>query len=372
MKLFPYQNYLFQKIQKLSWTLIFLVVVTSSIGIINIHSAADGLKTTASFAHLFLGILIMFIIALTPKNVIMRLSAPLYILGIFLLLIVAFYGVSVKNSQRWIDLGLFRFQPSEIMKIAVPLFLAWIIHYLSERSNWIQIPLMIVIIAIPSYLIINQPDLGTAVLIMISGFAVIYLAGLPWKVIISGGLLLIAITPLYWFYFMKDYQKLRILTLFDPYSDPLGKGYHTIQSVIAVGSGGVIGKGYQLGTQTQLKFLPEPHTDFAFAVLAEEWGFMGFMILISLFIVIIYKCTQITLNSFSKFDRLLAGSLTITLFIYMFINIGMVIGILPIVGVPLPFISYGGTTTVVTYATIGLILSCGWRPRPDELIKPLL
>lgn len=371
----PNQNYVeffLHRLTQINWNIVILATILSIIGILNVHSATDGEKTLTSIFHLLLGLSVMIVIAVSPNNWIMRMAIPLYLFGVFLLIMVAIVGTSAKGAQRWLDFGILRFQPSEIMKFAVPLFLSWIIHYLHERSQWIQVSLMLAILATPVFLIIRQPDLGTAILITVAGLAVIYLAGLPWKIIIAGTILTFAYAPIHWNYFMEDYQKNRVLTLISPYSDPLGKGYHTIQSTIAVGSGGILGKGFQDGTQTQLNFLPEPHTDFAFAVLAEEHGFVGFMILLGLFLLLIFNGLKVSLNSYTKFGRVLAGALTITIFVYFFINMGMVIGILPVVGVPLPFVSYGGTSTVITYVMLGLILSCSRKPNENELIRPLI
>lgn len=366
------QHIILHRLSQINWQIIFLALILSIMGIANVHSATDGGKTVTSIMHLFLGIIIMFVIALSPIQLLMRSAIPLYLAGVILLILVEFVGVSAKGAQRWLDLGFIRFQPSEIMKIAVPLSMAWIIHHLYEKSYWMQIPIALVVISIPFLLILIQPDLGTASLVFVSGVAVIFLAGLPWKVIFSAVFTTVLSLPIMWMYVLKPYQKNRVFTLIDPSTDPLGKGYHTIQSVVAVGSGGILGKGYNQGTQTQLNFLPEPHTDFAFAVVAEEWGLVGFVTITLLFSFIVFKGLNIALFSYTKFGRLLAGAFSITLFVYFFINIGMVIGILPIVGVPLPFISYGGTNTLITFATIGIILCCGRRPPEDDLIRPLM
>lgn len=359
---------IYSRIQDINGYLVVMALVLSLCGIMNIHSATGGDRTLVACFHVALGLILMLSLAMMPVEWIMRISLPLYVIGVFLLIMVMFFGVSAKGAQRWLSLGFIRFQPSEMMKLAVPMVIAFALHHLHERKRWMQFPLALLVLTLPFLLIVKQPDLGTALLVAASGLLVIYLAGLPWKLIIGGAVLGALLTPIYWQYGMKDYQKHRVMTLIDPYNDPLGKGYHIIQSTIAIGSGGILGKGYQQGSQSQLDFLPEPHTDFAFAVWAEEWGFIGFLLLLVLNLLLVQQCLKCALQSYSLFGRLLAGSLGLTFFVYVFINTGMVSGILPVVGVPLPFISYGGTSALITFAMMGMILACGKPIKEADII----
>jgi rod shape-determining protein RodA len=270
---------------------------------------------------------------------------------------VLFFGVGAKGAQRWLDLpGLPRFQPSELMKLALPAMVAW---WLTRHRLPPKLPDLViaaVLIAIPVLMIAKQPDLGTSIIIAGSGFFVVFLAGISWRllgVLIGAGL---ASLPVLWS-IMHDYQRARVLTLFDPASDPLGAGWNTIQAMTALGSGGVFGKGYAAGTQAQLKFLPESHTDFIIAVLGEELGFFGIATLLVLYVLILGRCLLLTIRAESQFGRLLSGSITLTFFVYLFVNLGMVSGVLPVVGVPLPLISYGGTSVVSLLVGFGLIMA---------------
>jgi rod shape determining protein RodA len=285
-----------------------------------------------------------------------RYSTILYGIGVTLLVAVLIMGQIGKGAQRWLDLGFFRFQPSEMLKITAPMMIAW---YLSENTlppKWKQMGIAGLLILIPTLLIAKQPDLGTSILVFSSGAMVIFFAGLSWRFIISIGTIIASLTPIIW-HFMRDYQRARVLTFLDPEADPLGRGYHIIQSKIAIGSGGIYGKGWQGSTQAQLDFLPESSTDFIFAVFAEEFGLSGCLVLITLYIVIISRCLYISIQAQDSYSRLLAGSLSFTFFVYVFVNIGMVIGILPVVGVPLPLISYGGTSMVTLLAGFGILMS---------------
>lgn len=285
-----------------------------------------------------------------------RHSVLLYSLGVGLLVGVLMVGEIGKGAQRWLDLGFFRFQPSEMIKITTPMMVAW---YLSEHAlppRWIQIGLAGLLIIIPTVLIAKQPDLGTSLLVASSGVAVIYFAGISWRFLGATLLTLAALTPVLW-HFMHDYQRGRVLTLLNPEADPMGKGYHIIQSKIAIGSGGIYGKGWLGSTQAKLDFLPESSTDFIFAVFAEEFGLFGCLGMLLLYILIISRSLYIAVQAQDTYTRLLAGSLTITFFVYVFVNIGMVIGILPVVGVPLPLISYGGTSMVTLLAGFGILMS---------------
>ncbi len=298
----------------------------------------------------------MLLIAQIHPNHIKRYAINLYLIGIALLLAVLFFGEIGKGAQRWLDLGFFRFQPSEMIKITTPIAIAW---YFSEHSippRWKEFFIASLLVAIPTILIAKQPDLGTAILIASSGAAVFFFAGISWRIILSSGSVLIALLPVLW-HFMHDYQRARVLTFLNPESDPLGKGYHIIQSKIAIGSGGLYGKGWLASTQAKLDFLPERSTDFIFAVFAEEFGLWGCLCLLFLYLLITLRALYIAVEAQDTFSRLLAGSLSFTFFVYVFVNIGMVIGLLPVVGVPLPLISYGGTSMVTLLIGFGILMS---------------
>ncbi|MDH5327009.1 MAG: rod shape-determining protein RodA [Gammaproteobacteria bacterium] len=300
----------------------------------------------------------LFVLAQIEPNTLKRWVPWVYILGVTLLLIVMFFGDVGKGAQRWLDLGLFRFQPSEIMKLAVPLMVAW---YLSEQHslppNGKSLLMAALIIGTPVILIAKQPDLGTAILVASSGIFVLFFAGISWRLVTALGTLAAACAPIVWYFMMHDYQRRRVITLLNPESDPLGAGYHIIQSKIAIGSGGIYGKGWLNGSQSQLNFLPEHSTDFIFAAFSEEFGLLGISILLTIYLFLVVRGILIAVQAQDTFTRLTAGSLTMTFFIYVFVNIGMVIGLLPVVGVPLPLISYGGTSIVTLMASFGILMS---------------
>jgi len=285
-----------------------------------------------------------------------RWSPWLYILGTLMLIGVLAFGDVGKGAQRWLDLGVIRFQPSEMVKLAVPMMIAW---YLADKAlppTWQRLALAAVLIVLPVLLIAKQPDLGTSLLVASAGAFVLFLAGISWRLI--AGLLALgaAAAPVLWF-LMRDYQKQRVLTFLDPEKDPLGAGYHIIQSKIAIGSGGIWGKGWLNGTQSHLDFLPERHTDFIFAVLSEEFGLVGVVTLLLLYLFVILRGLYIATRAQDTFGRLLAGSLTLVFFVYLLVNAGMVSGLLPVVGVPLPLVSYGGTSLVTLMAGFGMLMS---------------
>jgi rod shape determining protein RodA len=309
-----------------------------------------------------LGLGAMLAIAQIAPRTMQSWALPVYLVGVALLVAVIFFGVSSKGAQRWLNIGI-RFQPSEIMKLAMPVMVAWYIsrYHLPPKYRVLAIGLLIV--AIPTRLIMMQPDLGTSILIASSGLFVLFFAGLHWRLILTA----CALAPIaiygFWQYGMHGYQKVRVLTMLDPESDPLGAGYHIIQSKIAIGSGGIEGKGWMQGTQSQLEFLPERHTDFIFSVLSEEFGLIGVITLLALYFFIIARGLYIAINAQEIFGKLLAASITLTFFVYIFVNIGMVSGLLPVVGVPLPLISYGGTSMVTLLAGFGIIMSVATHKR---------
>ena len=291
----------------------------------------------------------------SPKY--LRLWAPwVYALGVLLLVIVAFVGDASKGAQRWLDLGVIRFQPSELMKLAVPMMCAWLLHERPLPPDLKLLALMAIVILVPVGLIAEQPDLGTALLIAASGIFVVLLAGLRTRVIVAVLALVPALAWVAWG-FLHDYQRKRVLTFLDPESDPLGAGYHIIQSQIAIGSGGIFGKGWMNGSQAQLEFLPERSTDFIFAVVGEEFGLLGLLLLMALYLFVIGRGLFMAIECQDTFARLVAGSISLTFFVYVFVNAGMVSGLVPVVGVPLPLVSFGGTSMVTLMAGFGILMS---------------
>ncbi len=339
----------------------FLLAVALSIvgvGLVTLFSAADQsvARMTSQAMSLAFALALMWIVANIPPQTLARVAVPLYVAGIVMLVGVALFGTVVNGSRRWLNLGFARFQPSELMKIALPLMLAWYFQKFEGRIGWKDFAIASVLIVVPVYLIKRQPDLGTSLLIGASGFYVLYLAGLSWKVIVGLLALGSAAAPLVWGH-LADYQRMRILTFLDPARDPLGAGYHSSQASIALGSGGVVGKGWLNGTQTHLDFLPERHTDFIFAVFGEEFGLIGNAVLLLLYLLLIGRGMMIAANASTLFGRLMAGTVTLMYFTYAFVNMGMVSGILPVVGVPLPLVSYGGTAMVSLFIGLGVLMS---------------
>ncbi|MGQ9659571.1 MAG: rod shape-determining protein RodA [Thermochromatium sp.] len=299
---------------------------------------------------------IMFAIAQIPPAQVKRWSLGLYGIGVLMLVAVLLIGDISKGAQRWLDLGIIRFQPSELLKLAVPMTVAWVLAQRPLPPRLPGILLAAVLSLIPSGLIAKQPDMGTALLVLSAGLAVLFMAGLSWRMIIGLAALSAAMAPWIWMH-MQDYQRARVIALLDPQSDPLGSGYHIIQSQIAIGSGGLSGKGWLNGTQSHLEFLPERHTDFIFAVIGEEFGFTGILALMALYLFIIGRGLVIAASAQDNYERLLASGLTLVFFVYLFVNTGMVSGLLPVVGVPLPLISYGGTSMVTLMAGFGILMS---------------
>ncbi|WP_036252286.1 rod shape-determining protein RodA [Methylobacter sp. BBA5.1] len=334
------------------------LVLASMVSFVVLYSAGsqDTGILIRQAARIGLAFALMTVLAHINPYQFKRYSALLFGLGIMLLIAVLIMGQIGKGAQRWLDLGFFRFQPSEMIKITTPMMIAW---YLAEHSlppKWKQLSIAGVLIIIPTLLIAKQPDLGTSLLVASSGAGVLFFAGLSWRFILAIIASLAALTPVVW-HLMHDYQRGRVLTFLNPEADPMGRGYHIIQSKIAIGSGGIYGKGWLGSTQSELDFLPESSTDFIFAVFAEEFGLFGCLGLLILYLLIIGRCLYIASQAQDTYSRLLAGSLAFTFFVYVFVNIGMVIGILPVVGVPLPLISYGGTSIVTLLAGFGILMS---------------
>lgn len=339
-----------------------LLLMAAGLGIL--YSASDGSMEIVQrqVVRLSIALLVMFFVAQIPQHQLYLWAPWFFALGIILLVLVLVVGDVGKGAQRWLDLYVIRFQPSEMMKLVTPLMLAWYLcekHYPPKLSALL---ISLVLVILPTLLIARQPDLGTALLVAAAGFFVIFFGGLRWRILFGALFAMLALIPVLW-QFMHDYQKQRVLTLLDPESDPLGSGYHIIQSMIAIGSGGLYGKGWFNGTQSQLDFLPERTTDFIFAVFAEEFGLMGAIVLLSLYAFIIIRGLYIAANAKDSFGRLLAGSLSLTFFVYLFVNVGMVSGILPVVGVPLPLVSYGGTSMVTLMAGFGMLMSISTNRR---------
>ncbi len=329
-----------------------------ALGLTVVYSASGASleRLGAQGRNLAIALLALWMFAHIPPQTLMRLALPAYAVGLALLVGVALFGELRNGARRWLNLGVTTIQPSEIMKIAVPLALAWYFHRHEEALRLRDFVVAAVLMAIPVGLIARQPDLGTALLIFASGFFVIFLAGLSWRVLASLAAAGAASVPLIW-PMLHGYQRQRLLTLLDPSEDPLGAGYHIIQSTIAIGSGGILGKGWLNGTQAQLDFVPERSTDFILAVFGEEFGLVGNVALIVLYVLIIARGIMIAANASTVFARLTAGAITLTFFTYAFVNMGMVSGILPVVGVPLPMVSYGGTALISMLAGFGILMS---------------
>jgi len=339
-------------------SLLLITVLLMGLGLATVHSATFDANDRLfdQVLNMAVGLVVMWSIAQVPPQKLMRFAVPLYIVGVILLILVFVAGVKVNGARRWLSLGVTRIQPAEILKIAMPLMLAWYFHKYETVLRWQHYLIAAVLLIVPFGLIAKQPDLGTAILVGAAGFYVIFFAGLPWKVILGMVVAGASAAPLVWS-MLHGYQRKRILTLIDPTTDPLGAGYHIIQSTIAIGSGGIFGKGWLQGTQTHLEFIPERHTDFIFAVFSEERGLIGNGILLFLYLLLIGRGLYITANASTMFSRVLAGSITLSFFTYVFVNIGMVSGILPVVGVPLPFMSYGGTALVTLGLSLGILMS---------------
>ena len=338
--------------------------ILAIISLVVLYSASGkNLSVVGSQAMKFLlGVVVMLSVAQLPRRII-RNSAPwLYGVGLLLLLLVMIKGSSAMGAQRWLDLKIVRFQPSEIMKLAMPLFCAWYVHERPLPPSLRDIAILTIVILIPTALIAKQPDLGTALLVFAAGSTALLLSGLRKRYILGVLLLMIPAAWIGWTH-MHDYQRQRVITFLDPQSDPLGSGYHIIQSQIAIGSGGVFGKGYLNGSQAQLEFLPERATDFIFAVIGEEWGLIGLATILLLYLFIIGRCLYIASNAQDTFSRILCGTLALTFAVYVFVNTGMVTGLLPVVGVPLPLISYGGSSMVTLMAGFGFIMAIQSRRR---------
>jgi len=354
-------EYLARLLQRIHLDVPLLVglLITVTVGLFVLYSATgqDLAAVERQLLRMGLAFTVMLVVAQISPQTLKRWTPALFAMGIMLLMAVLIIGEIGKGAQRWLDLGVVRFQPSELMKLAVPMMVAWYLADVPLPPRPWRLVVSLVIIAVPVLMIAKQPDLGTALLIAAAGFFALFLAGLRWRIILGAIILAAAAAWPLWHYVLHDYQRARVLTFLNPERDPLGSGYHIIQSVIAVGSGGIYGKGWLNGTQSQLDFLPERHTDFIFAVFSEEFGLMGETLLLGLYLFIVARGLYIATQAQDTYSRLLAGSLSLTFFVYVFVNTGMVIGLLPVVGLPLPLISYGGTSMVTLMAGFGILMS---------------
>ena len=342
-----------------------LIIYVMSLFLLYSADGQDIGRLESKTMHTVIGFALIWLIARTKPQTLAKFAPPAYLLGVLMLVGVHFFGVTVNGSTRWLNLGI-RIQPSEIMKIALPMMVAWYLQRNSGNLRWHHYLTATVIVMVPVFLILKQPDLGTATLIMASGLFVVFFAGLPWKVILAALVAAVAALPLMWNYVMHDYQKTRVLTLLDPTKDPLGDGYHIIQSMIAIGSGGVWGKGWLNGTQTHLDYIPESTTDFIFAVYGEEFGLIGNFLLLAVYLIILARGLYIAAQAPNLYSRTLAGALTMTFFCYAFVNMGMVSGILPVVGVPLPLVSYGGTATLSIMTILALLMGIANQKKDNQ------
>lgn len=348
---------------------LFLMVCLLMAASIMLMQSASPERMQAHLMNTAVALALMWLTARVPAPRLLSMAMPLYLVGVLLLVGVALFGEISKGAQRWLHIGVTRIQPSELMKIAMPLMLAWYFHQREGAIGFLEFVVAGILLAIPVGLIVTQPDLGTSLLVAAAGFYVIYFAGLSWRLLVPvfvvgvvglGAIVIFGDTlcqPGVDWQVLREYQKQRVCTLLDPTSDPLGSGFHIIQSTIAIGSGGLLGKGWLNGTQTHLAFIPERHTDFIFAVLAEEFGLAGTLVLLVVLMALILRGLTIAVGATSLGLRLLAGAITMIFFTYAFVNMGMVSGILPVVGVPLPFISYGGTALVTLCVGVGILMS---------------
>lgn len=355
------QKSIFYRLHIDPW-LLFGIFCLMTLSLITLYSVSPD-WVVPQLIRLGIALSAMIVMAQIPPEVYQRWAPAVFVICVLLLIAVLVFGHTGKGAQRWLDLGFTKFQPSEIMKLVMPFAVA---YYISQYTLPVKIGnafIAIAIVIIPTLLIAKQPDLGTSILVASSGLFVLFLSGISWLYIGVALSAILAFAPILWFYLMHDYQRTRVMTLFNPEADPLGAGYHIIQSKIAIGSGGLWGKGWQQGTQSQLEFLPERHTDFIFSVFSEEFGFVGILLLLTIYLFIIGRGLWIANQTQDAFTKLVAGSIILTFFVYVVVNIGMVSGLLPVVGVPLPLISYGGTSIVTLLAGFGILMSFNTHKR---------
>lgn len=349
----------------IDFILLLLLLAICAVGMVVLYSASSESRESMTRQSIFFGLayLVMIVVAQVPVDFMRRMAPWAYAGGVVLLILVLVIGVGAKGAQRWLSLGGFRFQPAEVMKLAMPMTIA---AYLGTRfmpPRFKHVFFSVLLVAIPTALIIDQPDLGTSILVAASGFVVLFFAGLHWRYIFAAIFILGASLWPIWHFMMHDYQRTRVLTLLNPEADRLGAGWNIIQSKTAIGSGGFYGKGWLEGSQSRLDFLPEGHTDFIIAVMAEEFGFVGVLVLLAMYLLLIVRCMMIAVRAQDAFGRLMVAGITMTFFTYIFVNMGMVSGLLPVVGVPLPLISQGGTAVVTLMAGFGIIMAVATQPK---------
>jgi len=361
------------KLYEVNWFLVVLLFLVGLVGVVMIFAATDGVWSRGASQHLIrlsLCGVFMIAIALVDIKIWYSMAYPIYILALVLLICVEFFGVSVNGSQRWLDLGIMRLQPSEVMKLAIVMALARYFHDIPQwrvsRVSGLFVALLLIVL--PMSLILRQPDLGTALLVAATGFIIIFLAGVNWRIIVTALVSGAVAIPLFFRFGLKEYQRARIATFLDPTRDPTGASYHITQSKIALGSGGVSGKGFMNGTQRQLEYVPENRTDFIFTVIGEEFGLIGSLMTMGLYLAVIGLCLWLSYQCKHVFSRLMILGITTTFVLYIFINLAMVMGLVPVVGVPLPLISYGGTVVMTVMTGFGLVLSAHLH-RQNELPK---
>jgi rod shape determining protein RodA len=350
------------KLRTMNWFLIALITVTSCIGFVLLYSVAGGTFepwADRQIVRFGIGMLLLLVVALIDIRIWFQLAYPIYGVALLLLVAVEFFGRMGKGAERWIEIGPLQLQPSELMKIALILALARFLHgiLVEDVSRPTRLLGALVLIALPAGLVLMQPNLGTATILIAVGAGLLFLSGLSWKIIVPVVVLAVAAVPVGWEFVLKDYQKQRVYTFLDPDTDPLGSGYNTLQSKIALGSGGVFGKGFGEGTQSRLNFLPEKQTDFIFTVLGEEFGLFGLIILMGLYLTILAQGVMIALDTRSQFGRLVAMGVCLNFLLYILINTSMSMGLIPVVGIPLPLVSYGGTALITVLFGFGLLLS---------------
>lgn len=348
----------------LDTVLVFLIFMLTLFSLLVLYSASNHNMAYLMSQALKIagGFVLMIIIAFIPPERIKQFTPLFYLFSLLLLLAVIFVGVETNGAHRWIDLKIIRFQPSELAKLAVPMMLAYYLHKTNIPPTFMNVIGSLFIIGIPFLMIFMQPDLGTAIIILFSGVVLLFLGGIQWRYIISAIIIIAVAIPSMWFFGMKEYQKDRVITFLNPELDPLGKGYQIIQSKIAIGSGGIYGKGWQNSTQVSLKFLPEATTDFIYAIIGEEFGLIGTSLLIICYLLIIWRGLYIAINARDSYFQLVGGAICLVFFFYVFVNTGMVSGILPVVGVPLPFVSYGGTAIVTLFISFGILMNIYSHP----------
>lgn len=360
---------LFRLIPRLDSYLVVGTLLLCALSMLVLYSASGGSEQVMlrHGGRIIFGLALMFMFSRISPVMLSHLTPYIYILGLLLLAVVWAFGVEGNGAQRWLALGWIRFQPSEIMKIAVPMMVAWIMTNAPLPPSFASVVKGLLVTLLPAALIVLQPDLGTAIITLVAGLAALFLGGIRWRFILTAAVFMgVVVAPLFWYLVLHDYQRSRILTLLNPQADPLGHGYHAIQSIIAVGSGGIFGKGWLAGTQSRLDFIPEGSTDFIFAIFAEEFGFIGALLLLLLYLLVIWRGLYIAFYAKDSYSRLVGGCFSLLIFLSVFVNMGMVVGILPVVGIPLPLMSYGGSSYASLMIMLGMLSSMQYYSSPKR------